>query len=276
MTDNAVTDGDLRNARLWAEKVGPPYASPGYIGTPSEIYNVARVILATVEAPAPTLAERLQYRADMLDNGDPDGDTPQALRDLATDAAQMEHDLAEAHADLADVTEVNHEIRRERDEARAEVERLTAVNETLRRTDNYREFKEFLTVQKGAESSAESLDPADVEPGEAWVVECGGEKRPAVKDRNDDVPWNTVAADGLFFSEENETVTLLHRLVPAPRVITDLKDLNALAATSIIRDGRGWPGGITDQGVTMINGFRLSDEEVIEHGPVTVLWEDQE
>lgn len=191
-------------------------------------------------------------------------------------AEQIEQERDEARADLADVTEVNQEIRRERDEARAEVERLTDVNETLRRTDNFKEFREHLAnVQKGAESNAESLGPADVKPGEAWIVECGGEKRPAVKDRNDDVPWNTVAADGLFFSEENETVTLLHRLVPAPRVITDLKDLNALAATSIIRDGRGWPGGITDQGVTMINGFRLSDEEVIEHGPVTVLWEPE-
>lgn len=253
MTDSAVTDGDPRNARMWAEKVGPPSVSPGYIGTPSEIHNDARVILATVDAPA--LSEELGYRAVLLDNGDPDGDSPQALRDLATRAERMERELAEA---------------------RAEVEQLTDVNEELRKTDNYREFREqFLTVQKGAERNAESLDPADVEPGEAWVVECGGEKRPAVKDRNDDVPWNTVAADGLFFSEENETVTLLHRLVPAPRVITDLKDLNALAATSIIRDGRGWPGGITDQGVTMINGFRLSDEEVIEHGPVTVLWEPE-
>lgn len=115
MTDNAVTDGDLRNARLWAEKVGPPYTSPGYIGTPSEIYNVARVILATVEAPAPTIAERLQYRADMLDNGDPDGDTPQALRDLATDAAQMEHNLAEARAEAAHLTAERDRIAAERD-----------------------------------------------------------------------------------------------------------------------------------------------------------------
>ena len=98
MTDNAVTDGDPRNARLWAEKVGPPYTSPGYIGTPSEIYNAARVILATVDAPA--LSEELGYRAVLLDNGDPDGDSPQALRDLATRAERMERELSEARAEV--------------------------------------------------------------------------------------------------------------------------------------------------------------------------------
>ena len=29
---------------------------------------------------------------------------------------------------------------------------------------------------------------------------------------------------------------------------------------------------ITDQGAIMINGFCLSDEDVIERGPATVLW----
>ncbi|MDN6706923.1 hypothetical protein [Corynebacterium glyciniphilum] len=58
MTDNAVTDDDLRNARLWAEKVDPAEVNPGYIGTPRDIHNAARVILATVPAPK-TIAEEL-------------------------------------------------------------------------------------------------------------------------------------------------------------------------------------------------------------------------
>ena len=248
MTDNAVTDGDPRNARLWAEKVGPPSVSPGYIGTPSEIHNAARVILATVDAPA--LSEELGYRAALLDNGDPDGDSPQALRDLATRAERMERELAEA---------------------RDEVERLTAENEELRRTDNYKEFRErFLAVKK-------RLDPADVPPGEAWLVDVDGERRPAVKDGEDYFPWNAINGRGWIYSVRNEDVTLITRLVPAPRVITDPEELDKLAPTSIFRDGSGWPGGITDQGKVMrANGTALDATDWIRlYGPVTVLWEPE-
>ena len=116
-------------------------------------------------------------------------------------------------------------------EARAEVERLTAERDGAREeiawlrngpghTEVSTDLPNPADVQKGAESNAETTDPADVKPGEAWIVDVDGERRTAVKDRGDDVPWNTVAADGLFFSEENKNVTLLHRLVPAPRVIT--------------------------------------------------------
>lgn len=57
--------------------------------------------------------------------------------------------------------------------------------------------------------------PDDVKPGEAWVVECRGERRNAVKGGAFNAPWNTVTAGGLFFPEENEDVTLIARLVPA-------------------------------------------------------------
>ena len=332
MTDNAVTDGDLRNARLWAEKVGPPYTSPGYIGTPSEIYNVARVILANVEAPAPTLAERLQYRADILDNGDPDGDTSQALRDLATAAAQMEHDLAEAraemdqwklvsrietttlreqrdeaHADLADVTEVNHEIRRERDEARAEivrcrevirkhkeqtdraagerdealaeVERLTDVNEELRKTDNYREFRDkFLTVQKDAESNAESPDPADVKPGEAWLVRDEQELSVAVRDAE---RWVLIRLnDATIRYRRIQHITLITRLVPAPRVIADPDELDRLPFRAVIlsTDKQADVYQKDSNGEWMdVTSYGHSSREVIRiENAVTVLREDQE
>lgn len=57
--------------------------------------------------------------------------------------------------------------------------------------------------------------PDDVKPGEAWLVECRGEQRNAVKDGDDSTPWNTVTAGGLFFHEENDDVILIARLVPA-------------------------------------------------------------
>lgn len=97
MTDNAVTDGDLRNARLWAEKVGPPYTSPNYIGTPSEIYNVARVVLATVEAPP--LSEDLAHVTEHWETWPTEAITD-ALTAATDLAKQMEHDLEEARAEV--------------------------------------------------------------------------------------------------------------------------------------------------------------------------------
>lgn len=240
MTD--LTDQDRRKALAWAggsQAIGIADAA-------------ARVILATVDAPAPTLAERLHYRADLLDNGDPDGDTPRALRDLATDAAQMEHDLAEASA---------------------EVEHLTAVNENLRRTDN---FREFLGVQKGAESNAESIDPADVKPGEAWIVETHRERRTAVKDRDDYEAWNTFTAGGLFFPEDNEDITLVSRLVPAPRVITTREELDALPRRTVIRDKDGVVCERASIGAGWYTTETTSDQTAFITLPATVLWAPEE
>lgn len=268
MTD--ITNQDRRVAHEWAASIDPEMDCWS-----ASARAVARVILATVDAPAPTLSERLRYRAALLDNGDPDGDTLQALRDLAADAAQMERDLTEARAeaerltaDLAEAYKTRDARDDEVDRLRAEVERLTAVNENLRRTDNYREFKEFLGVQKAAESNAETPDPADVKPGEAWVVECRGERRAAVKDNDDTVPWCTVNADGWFNAEKNESVTLVSRLVPAPRVITKPDELDRMPEGTIIRDKAGDIMVRDSDGWTEVN----SDEWVVSL-PATVLWE---
>ena len=245
MTDSAVTDGDLRNARLWAEKVGPPSVSPGYIGTPSEIHSAARVILATVDAPA--LSEELVRIAEGWEEWATCA-INEALAAATTRAKQMEHDLAEA---------------------RAEVERLTDVNETLRRADNFKEFRERLAdVQKGAESNAESPDPADVKPGEAWIVDVGGEKRNAVKDADNNYPWNTVTGGGWMSPVSNKEVTLLARLVPAPRAITNPGDLDTLPIRTIIRDSRGETFERAEDG-----WGRISIPVKVIRVPVTVLWE---
>ena len=233
MTDNAVTDVDLRNARLWAEKVCPPSVSPGYIGTPSEIHSAARVILATVEAPA--LSEELSRIAEGWEEWTTCA-IDEALAAATTRAEQVEHELAEAHDEL---------------------ERLAAV-------------------RKGAESNAESLDPADVKPGEAWLVEVAGAWHTAVKDRGAGVPWNTVDADGLFFPEGNENITIVSRLVPAPRVITNAEDLDALAEGSIIRAKDGDACRKSDGGDWTVDGL----DGAVGYGPrqvlpATVLWEPE-
>lgn len=132
--------------------------------------RIAQYVLDTVTTPEPTIAEKLRSRADLLDKGDPDGDTPQALRTLAD-----------------------------------EVERLTAERDTNTETH----------------SDNAVTDPADVKPGEAWIVEVDGEQRTAVKDGHDFTPWTTITPGGWLYPMENEEVKLLHRMVPEPPVITD-------------------------------------------------------
>lgn len=252
MTDSAVTDGDPRNARMWAEKVGPPSVSPGYIGTPSEIHNAARVILATVDAPA--LSEELGYRAVLLDNGDPDGDSPQALRDLATRAERMERELAEA---------------------RAEVEQLADVNETPRRTDNFKEFREkLLAVQEAAESNAETPNPADVPAGEPWLVRDGQELSVAVRDAE---RWVlTHLKDATIRYRRVQRITLVARLVPAPRVITDPDELDRLPRRAVIlsTDGQAdvYQKGSNGEWVDGASYGYPSRQVIRMENAVTVLW----
>ena len=323
MTD--ITYLDRRSAREWATTM----EKHGAVSPP--IRAAARVILATVEAPA--LSEELANITETWEEWATETIT-EALANFTTRTAQMEHDLAEARAelnqwklvsrietttlreqrdeaqaDLADVTEVNHEIRRERDEARAEailwegkyeevleseqslridladadveVEKLTAQNENLRRTDNYKEFKEqFLTVQKGAESNAESLDPADVKPGEAWIVDVDGERRTAVKDEGAPYPWNTVTAGGCLSPMGDEDVTLITRLVPAPHVITDPDELDRLPFRAVIvsMDRQADVYQKDSNGEWMdVTSYGHSSREVIRiENAVTVLWEGQE
>lgn len=234
-----ITDQDRHAARVWAKN---------WQGDQDDDTSAAaRVILATVDATPRTLAEELQYRAALLDNGDPDGDTPQALRDLATRAVQMEHDLAEA---------------------RDELERLTAE-----RNSNGRAAQ---LERDGDAPSQDVLNPADVKPGEAWIVECHREWRTAVKDRDDDEPWNTFTAGGLFFPEENEAITLVSRLVPAPRVITNPDELEALPHRTAIRDSDG------DMFQRIAHGWYQAGYESVHRSddnfvclPVTVLWEPE-
>lgn len=131
-----------------------------------------------------------------------------------------------------------------------------------------------MTVQKGAESNAETPDPADVKPGEAWVVEVFGERRTAVKDRGGVEPWNTVPAGGRFYPEENAAVTLIARLVPAPRVITNTEDLERLAVKSVVLDGvKRSCHKASDESWRRSDGMMLGSSQCLGHGPVTVLWE---
>ena len=188
--------------------------------------------LAAVGAPAPTIAEKLREEASWAEEiGAPVHGSK--FRALADRADKIEQDAVDRQEWNRNLTKQVATLTRERDDARAEVHRLTAERNTQAPHNH-----DWLAGMKDATRYAvnATLTPADVKPGEAWIVECRGERRTAVKDMDDDVPWNTVAADGLFFSEENENVTLVSRLVPAPRVITNPVELDALAERSIVRD----------------------------------------
>jgi hypothetical protein len=267
MTD--ITDQELRDAIEWGRR-------NEYSGDPAEA-NAAIVILATVDAPAPTLAEELREWAEDA-SYDEDRDN---LLHAATRAEQIEQDRDEARAMLhegktaAEWMGAYEEAEQERIEARAEVERLTEERDRIANGRNvtYAEV-DGKPVQKGAESNKETPDPADVPPGEAWIVECRGERRNAVKDNCLDIPWNTINADGWYLSEDNGDVTPIARLVPAPRVITNPDELDTLAEGTIVRDkdGDAWRR-TCDEWTTTADYGRFTSWAVSRSGPVTVLWE---
>lgn len=112
MTD--ITDRDRRNARQWASRIGK-----GTNVASDDTKAAARVILATVDAPAPTLADELRKLATVLPV------EHQWLDEIDLLAAQMEQDAEDRQEWNLNITKQVATLARERDEARAEVERLT-------------------------------------------------------------------------------------------------------------------------------------------------------
>ena len=262
MTD--ITDKDRRAAREWAASVEPEMDRLS-----DSARAVARVILATVDSPEPTLADEIRGLPDFTMSGENCiNDCHERADTLASRADQMEHDLAEARAEVGRLTvqaataEQDRKLAwramdkacgekgdaiRERDEARAEVERLTAEHVT----------DPSPTLNDGSMTP----DPADVKPGEAWLVSCGGgEPRHGFR-RGDGqrLPWVMSNDDTVAYTSDNN-IRLVSRLVPAPRQITTRGELNALPRRTVIRDkdgvvcertslGEGWysPESTTDQ-----------------------------
>ena len=247
MTD--ITYQDKRDARQWADEIS------GY-PTLNKIARAAvNYILATVDAPAPTLAEELRDRADLLDNGGPAWHTPHALRAIADRVDQMEHDLTESRADVERLT----------------AERVTDPSPTL----NDGSMTRPATVAREENVYPDLPDPADVKPREAWIVNIDGvEIVPGFKAS---VGWicyrffgGTTKAIG------DEHITLVTRLVPAPRVITNPDELDTLAEETVIRDWWGLVSEKQDNGGWMDTNATLYDSaRIASRTPVTVLWEPE-
>ena len=340
MTD--ITDQDRRAARAWAKN---------WQGDQDDDTSAAaRVILATVEAPASSLAEELREQASWAEEigGPVHGSKFRALADRAEQIEQERNTLEQqrdywcdserqaakdrdhlaaeidkANTDILHLTAERDEAKKERDhffrevenvrnwkeqllderdEAHAEVERLKRDLAEEYKTSDARDYEvdrlraeaERLTaerdamsaindhydhyaVQKGAESNAESIDPADVRPGEPWLIRVRGRDAVAIRDGHEEWPWSVAFIHGESDEAKDDVVTLVSRLVPAPRVITNPDELERLAEGSIVRDraGHAWercPDEDWYSTEELDDGFssrRLADYA----GPVTVLWE---
>lgn len=312
-----ITDQDRRDARQWAEAIGRSDAPCA-----ADLWHAAsRVILATVDAPAPTLAEDILDAAARIRDAVNPGDRDVSWADMescANRAEQIEQDRDEARAEVERLDAVAEDYARrataaltERDEARADAERLTAERDGAREeiawlrngpghtevatdlpdpaeaerleglnfdkqvreaiNDHYDQY----AVQEAAENNAETPTPADVKPGEAWIVEVNRQKRTAVKDNDAGVPWNTITTNGVFHAEDDDDVTLITRLAPAPRTITNPDDLDRAKRDTIIRDARGIVCSRDSMGTAWSTFTNLADQRHHIILPATVLWEPE-
>lgn len=283
-----ITDQDRRDMLKWAEDV----IAKGDASSP-RAQTVAQYVRATVDAPATTLAEELREQASWADEmgGPVHGSKFRALADR-TEQMERERNTLEQQRDYWCDSE--HQAITERDEARAEEgywkgyaldrqregERLTEENTQLRmRLTAWRTSKESLPVDQQSNClktpNSSTPNPADVPPGEAWIVEVFGEQRTAAKDRTDYLAWNTVSAEGILFPEQNEDVTLIARLVPAPRVIINADDLDQVKRRTVIRDAAGVVCERDAMGDYWTTFTSLANQKPHIEFPVTVLWEPE-
>ncbi|MGP9760930.1 hypothetical protein [Corynebacterium sp. AOP12-C2-36] len=252
MTDaTPMTNDDRRSARLWAEKVDPAEVNPGYIGTPRDIYNAARVILATVPAPPATLADELREWARSTPEEGAHWDEWDDFNALADRAEAVEKHNEEVVGIVDDLTE-------QRDEARAEVERLTAslnrqcttATPSVHNTDVLTVSSDTLPdrAEVGSLTSGRTVresrtvalpDPADVPKGEPWLVTVSGAQGIGFRHGDTMYAWGVAYEDGID-GEDDSSITLVSRLVPdVRRVIDRPEDLDKLPVGSIVIDMQG-------------------------------------
>lgn len=181
MTD--ITDQDRRAAREWAEKIDPTYR-----GNSQPLINAARVILATVDAPAPTLAEAMRTwaAATALNFGEEASFDPLIAR-----VEQIEEERDEARKRATANLRAVDAVRAQRDEARAEVaywkeyalerqrvvERLTAQNAWPKTTPSGHTYDAPTTYKElrhqcanAAQAASEGWDDAECPPEPTWEM----------------------------------------------------------------------------------------------------------
>ena len=243
MTD--ITEQDRRVAHEWAASLDPNMSCWS-----ARERAAARVILATVDATAPTLAESLN-----------------------TWAASTALDFGESAA-LDPLIARAEQIEEERDEARAEVERLTAERDaaTVAREEN---------VAADQQANPQGIlagslpDPADVPEGQAWIVEYHGDDLPALRRLDHPGDWYLVRKNGTGGHVRSQDITLVSRLVPAPRQVATREELYELPRRTVIRDKDGVVCERTSLGGGWYSPESTTDQTPFIILPATVLWEPE-
>lgn len=279
MTD--ITDKDKRLALRWCDMLGDSTHH-------KEAAAARRVILAIVEPPASTLAEELRHIAEHWEEWATDTITS-AIRAAADSAEQIEQERDEARAKEKWLELLRSELREERDEARAEVERLTAEVESMKTQKEAADAaSEENVVDDDGQAPATLPDHADVKPGEPWLIRVGKREAVGFRDGHSVWPWCVYFSNGEYADLSDSVVTLVSRLVPAPRVITDPDELDKLPEWSIVKtdeldklgdesilakfDAHRWL--YAQHGLWQGKHRAYKSADVIEHfGPVTILWE---
>ena len=260
MTD--ITDQDLCKALAWAE------GSMARGGADA----AARYILATVDTPARTLAEELRaLNLDQLDES--------ALDYLADRVEQIEQERDEARAEVERLTGTvkwqEEIIRRMNDEQAghaAEVKRLTT------KVEEQCEWNRAITNQVASltnHPATDLPDPADVPYGEAWLVEYHGDCVPALRRLAHPGEWSLVRKNGTGGHVRSQDITLVSRLVPAPRQATTLEDLYRLPEDTVVRNIDGEVGVKGTEGRWYLPSVTGPYTAGVFTLPVTVLWEPE-
>lgn len=210
MTD--ITDQEKEVRRIMDQMQGYLDNESFYTGNPREWLRDLREVFP--EPPAPTLAEELRSWAEEA-SYDEDRDN---LLHAATRAKQIEQESAYWK---------DYALDRQREVERLTAERLDRNPATKARVEaalNNIDNAETVAVQTAP-------NPADVPMGEAWQVEVHGENHTALRVGSD---WWISADRGGYTSTRSDQVRLIARLVPAPRIVTDADELDALPEGAIV------------------------------------------
>lgn len=310
----------------------------------------ARVILASVDDPEPTLAEEVK-KGLLFRVTDTDAEGIKDALDLAARVEQIENELYEYRMLAKDEADLYAEVREERDAARTEVDRLTAERDDLDnglaavieqrnaeetakreaiqqrdaartevdRLTAERESREMALHEHGrllAEARAEverltaervtdpsptlndgSMmrpatvareenvapdqqgdplpNPADVPEGQAWIVEYHGDDLPALRRLDHPGDWYLVRKNGTGGHVRSQDITLVSRLVPAPRQATTLEDLYRLPEDTVVRNIDGEVGVKGTEGRWYLPSVTGPYTAGVFTLPVTVLWEPE-
>ena len=178
----------------------------------------------------------------------------------------------------------------ERNEALIEVERLTAdLKVALDKVDHLTAERNGIAtgryvtyaevdgkpVQKGEESTAESIDPADVKEEEPYHIYYGVYGNDHTIGVRIDGKWRCIGDDrGVHVTDTN--IASMTRLAPAPRVIADPDELDTLPHRTVIRDN----AGVMFQRI--VHGWYQAGDTSVHRSddnfvclPATVLWEPE-